>query len=118
MDANRHPKKTSQVIGWHNAYIVAALHAGGTTLRKLSVEQGYSTGTLKAVLHTPWPKGEKIVADRIGVPPQELWPDRYDEHGKPLSGHGQRKALGQGKYVKPNGNTVKPKCNGETRESI
>lgn len=120
MQATRHPKKTSQ-IGWHKAYIVAAIQAGGTTLRKLSAEHGYAPGTLAVALHTPWPKGERIIADYIGVPPNKLWPDRYDDHGKPLSGHGQRKARGQGKHVKPNNtnsSTDKTQCNGEIKRVV
>lgn len=98
MNETRPPKK-SRRVGWHNAYIVAAIHAGGTTLRKLSVSHGYAPSTLSNCLHTPWPKGERIIGDFIRVPPQELWPERYDDAGRPLSGHGQRKARGQGKYV-------------------
>lgn len=118
MDATRHPKKTSRGIGWHNAYIVAALHAGGTSLRKLSAEKGYSPTTLKAALHTPWPKAEQIIAKAIGEKPQHIWPDRYDELGKPLSGHGQRKALGQGKHVKPKDSTEKAVYNVEAVAEI
>lgn len=118
MQATRHPKKTSHNVDWNKAYIVAALHVTGTSFRKLSAASGYAPNTLANVLHTPWPKGERIVAKAINERPQDIWPTRYDEHGKPLSGHGQRKALGQGKHVKPNGNTVKTKCNGEMREGI
>lgn len=117
MQATRHLKKTSQV-GWHKAYIVAAVQAGGTTLRKLSVAHGYAPCTLAVALHTPWPKGERIIAEFIGVRPDELWPERYDEQGKPLSGHGQRKARGQGKHVKTNGSTVKTRRDAEMTEVV
>ncbi|WP_233358209.1 helix-turn-helix domain-containing protein [Vibrio cholerae] len=25
----------------------------------------------------PWPKGERIIAEAIGMTPQEVWPSRY-----------------------------------------
>lgn len=119
MQATRHSKKASR-SGWHKAYIVAAVQAGGTTLRKLSVANGYAPCTLANTLHTPWPKGERIIAAFIGEKPQDIWPDRYDEDGRPYSGHGQRKSRGQGKYcqLSVNNNTDKTQCNVEMGEAI
>lgn len=119
MNATKHTKKTSRAIDWNNAYIVAAIHVSGTTMRKLSLAHGYGATTLNNALHRPWPKGEKIIAAAINEKPWDIWPSRYDEHGNPLSGHGQRKARGQGRHVNThaiksntNSNTVKPGCNG------
>jgi len=120
MQATRHPKKTRQAKGvdWNKAYIVAAIHAAGTSLRKLSIAKGYAAGTLAVTLHTPWPKGEKIIAEAINEHPKDIWPTRYDEEGNPLSGFGQRKERGQGKHVKRNGNTVKTPCNVEMKGAV
>jgi Ner family transcriptional regulator len=118
MDSTRHPKKTRRQVDWNKAYIVAALHVSGNSLRKLSASKGYAETTLKAVLHAPWPKGETIIAEAIGEKPWDIWPSRYDENGKPLSGHGQRKSRGQGRHANTratksnaNSNTVKTGCN-------
>ncbi|KFC93459.1 helix-turn-helix domain-containing protein [Leminorella grimontii] len=62
---------------WHPADIIAALRKTGTTLAALSRSAGLSSSTLANALVRPWPKGERIIADRIGVCPEEIWPSRY-----------------------------------------
>ncbi|MCL2297793.1 MAG: helix-turn-helix domain-containing protein [Proteobacteria bacterium] len=75
MSANRIAKKTAQ--DWHPADIIAALRKNGTTLRKLSLQQGYCGTTLNAVLRRDWPKAEQIVAEALRVRPETIWPERY-----------------------------------------
>ncbi|EFC51673.1 Mu-like prophage FluMu DNA-binding protein Ner family protein [Neisseria subflava NJ9703] len=44
-----------------------------------------SPNTLKGALQFPYLKGEKIIADAIGVPPEVIWPTRYEERNfKPV----------------------------------
>ncbi|GAA5106062.1 transcriptional regulator [Orbus sasakiae] len=62
---------------WHRADIRAELEKRGTSLRKLSREAGLSENTLRNALDRKWPKGEKIIAEAIGVKPEEIWPTRY-----------------------------------------
>ncbi|WP_118987602.1 helix-turn-helix domain-containing protein [Photorhabdus sp. CRCIA-P01] len=62
---------------WHPADIIAALRKRGTTLTALSRESGLSPSTLSNALMRRWPKGERIIADRLGVYPSEIWPSRY-----------------------------------------
>ncbi len=63
---------------WHPADVVAALHKAGWTLRRLSRHYGYANGTtISVALHRRWPKGQRLIADAIGVPPEEIWPSRY-----------------------------------------
>ncbi|MCT8347881.1 helix-turn-helix domain-containing protein [Photorhabdus temperata] len=62
---------------WHPADIIAALRKRGTTLAALSRESGFSSSTLSNTLARPWPKGEKIIADRLGIAPSIIWPSRY-----------------------------------------
>lgn len=73
MNENDKPKD------WHKAEIKCALEKKGITLSKLSRENGLSGDTLRNVFSRKWPKGEKIVAEAIGVKPQEIWPSRYPE---------------------------------------
>lgn len=76
MSEHKTPKKPTQ--DWHRADIVAAVRKAGWTLRKLSVASGYSDGgTLKTALDRPWPKGERLIAEAIGVNPAVIWPSRY-----------------------------------------
>lgn len=62
---------------WHQAYISAALKAKGTNLSALSEANGYSRNNLRNALYRSYPKAEKIIADAIGVEPEEIWPSRY-----------------------------------------
>lgn len=63
----------------HRIDIVAALHKKGLTVKALSVEAGWSEGTLSNALSRPWPKGEQVIADALNLSPREIWPSRYKE---------------------------------------
>lgn len=68
---------------WHHADILAALKKKRTSLAAVSRAAGLAPQTLTNALSRPWPKGELLIADAIGVPPHLIWPSRYfDEHGK------------------------------------
>lgn len=83
MRGKQQPKKQSQK-DWHKADIKASLEKAGWSLRQLSFHHGYkNSSTLKGVFQTPWPKGERLIAEAIGHSPQEIWPTRYDDFGKP-----------------------------------
>ncbi|MFP4131299.1 MAG: transcriptional regulator [Thiohalospira sp.] len=72
------PKKSAGQQDWHRADIVAALRKSGWTLRRLATHHGYkSPTTLKHALDRPWPKGERLIAAAIGIPPESIWPERY-----------------------------------------
>ncbi|MEN3258484.1 helix-turn-helix domain-containing protein [Sodalis endosymbiont of Spalangia cameroni] len=62
---------------WHRPHIVAAIHVKGFTLRKLSLNAGLKPDSLKNALYRPCKKYERIIADAIGVAPEEIWPSRY-----------------------------------------
>ena len=61
----------------HRAYIIAAIREKGSTLAQLSIDAGLHPRTLGNALERKYPKGEKMIADCIGIPPQEIWPERY-----------------------------------------
>lgn len=62
---------------WHQADVVAALRKAGWSLRRLSKHHGYNPTVLSNVLNRDWPKGERIIAEAIGVDPATIWPERY-----------------------------------------
>lgn len=62
---------------WHSADIIAALHKRRITLAALSRAAGLSSSTLANALSRPWPKGELLIAEAIGVEAYEIWPNRY-----------------------------------------
>lgn len=62
---------------WTRAEITYELKRRGTNIEKLSREAGLADKTLRNALEKKWPKGEKIIADAIGVRPEAIWPSRY-----------------------------------------
>ncbi|ECO1612347.1 helix-turn-helix domain-containing protein [Salmonella enterica] len=62
---------------WHPGIIVGRIREKGLTLRALSLAAGLGKDTVKNSLYRKWPKGDKIIADALGVSPAEIWPSRY-----------------------------------------
>ncbi|ECE6398970.1 transcriptional regulator [Salmonella enterica subsp. salamae] len=62
---------------WHSADIIAALKKRGTSLSALSRQAGLASSTLANTLIRHWPKGEKLIAEKLGVAPEQIWPSRY-----------------------------------------
>lgn len=67
---------------WHPADIIAALRKKRTSLAAQSRIAGLSSSTLANALTRPWPRGEKLIADALGISPEMIWPSRYfDDEG-------------------------------------
>ncbi|AUM43104.1 helix-turn-helix domain-containing protein [Salmonella enterica] len=64
----------------HPSDIKAELEKRGTNLSRLSREHRMKSRTLGNVLRTKWPKAEMIVANAIGLKPEEIWPSRYEQN--------------------------------------
>jgi Ner family transcriptional regulator len=64
---------------WHRADVIAALKKRGVSLASLSRDAGLGPRTLNNALDRRYPKAEKIIAEAIGVEPNEIWPSRYVE---------------------------------------
>lgn len=62
---------------WHPADIIAGLRKRGTSLAALSRQAGLASSTLANALNRRWPKGERLIAEALGVPPEQIWPSRY-----------------------------------------
>jgi Ner family transcriptional regulator len=69
----------SDVPGWHTPDIKAALEKRGLSLAQLSRDHGYHETAAAKALRLEWPEMERIIADAIGVAPQQIWPARYSE---------------------------------------
>lgn len=61
----------------HRADIVALVRKSGTSISALSVKAGLRPTTLNNALERRYPKGEKIIADAVGLTPKDIWPSRY-----------------------------------------
>lgn len=69
----------------HPADIIAQLRKRKSSLAALSRQCGLSSSTLANALTRPWPKGECLIADALGMEPCLIWPSRYyDEQGNLL----------------------------------
>lgn len=93
MPARPLAKKTSHQ-DWHPAQIVAALRMAGYSFRQLAILNGYGNpNSLTTVLHRPYPLAEALVAEVLGIKPDEIWPTRYGPDGKPNRGPSGQKIL-------------------------
>ena len=64
---------------WHQADIIAAIKKKGTTMAAVSRRAGLSSSTLSNALTRKWPKGERLIAEAIGVKAETIGPSRYTE---------------------------------------
>lgn len=70
-------QKNCQSRDWHQADIIAELKKRGTNLSALSTANGYTRNGLRNALYRKYPKAERIIAEAIGVQPEDIWPSRY-----------------------------------------
>ncbi|MCZ0221816.1 helix-turn-helix domain-containing protein, partial [Escherichia coli] len=48
-----------------------------TSLSAVSRNSGLASSTLGNALYRHWPKGERLIADALGITPEQIWPSRY-----------------------------------------
>ncbi|MGK7616096.1 helix-turn-helix domain-containing protein [Salmonella enterica] len=65
---------------WHPADIIAGLRKRGTSLAALSRQAGLASSTLANALNRRWPKGERLIAEALGIAPEQIWPSRYRKY--------------------------------------
>lgn len=75
------PSKKASRQDWHPADVVAALHKRGLTMRKLAAQHQVSQPAVTKALRERNLPSEKRIADAIGIPPQVIWPSRYNPDG-------------------------------------
>lgn len=62
---------------WTQGRILGAIRDRKMTLAKLAEAHGRNPGSFGHIWTRPNSINEKIIADFLGVPVEELWPDRY-----------------------------------------
>ncbi|MCP2041439.1 Ner family transcriptional regulator [Neisseria sp. HSC-16F19] len=62
---------------WHRADIIAALKKAGWSVRSLAAEVKVHPTTLYGALVRPYPKSERVIAQALGLKPEDIWPQRY-----------------------------------------
>lgn len=70
-------KKENLKSDWHRDDILAAIKKRGTSLTRISIESGLASTTLGNALYRHWPKGDRLIAQALGLFPEEIWPSRY-----------------------------------------
>jgi Ner family transcriptional regulator len=58
--------------------------AGYPTWPSLAAKHNYSVSAFTLVKNYAFPNVEKIIAETIGMTPQNLFPDRYTADGRPI----------------------------------
>lgn len=71
---------------WHPEDIKAEVRKKGTTLSRLATDHGRHESLCRAALLRSSPVGERLIADFLNVPPEQLWPTRYAETGERRAG--------------------------------
>ncbi|SMF82842.1 transcriptional regulator, Nlp family [Tistlia consotensis] len=77
--ANQHPED-----------VKAAVRKTGITLTALGIRAGIPGATVRKCLYTPCPKGNRVVADYLGLDLFALWPEWYDRDGNRLSSRSRK----------------------------
>ena len=75
--ANKNSQETITPEDWHPAKIKMELEIRGYTLVKISQEAGYHHSAGGRCLRVAWPSLESVIAETLGVQPDEIWPSRY-----------------------------------------
>ena len=76
-------RRMSEPADWPRDKIRTAILERGMSQARLAREAGYSEGAVRSAIIRPLPSAERIIADFLGVPVQEIWPSRYFPDGRP-----------------------------------
>ena len=55
----------------------------GFTIRSFAKKHGVKPGTVAVAFSRPYPRMERLIGDTLGIPPEQIWPWRYDSAGRP-----------------------------------
>jgi Ner family transcriptional regulator len=75
-------RQDQNVDFWDSFRVKAELQRRGLSLAGLSREHGFHQNSAARALRVSWPVMEEIISDALGVAPDVIWPDRY-ENGIP-----------------------------------
>lgn len=72
-------------------WIKFQLRVHGSSLSGVARDQGVSRFAAIKALQIPYPRMERAIAKRLHLRPEQIWPERYDEHGRPNRMRGRPK---------------------------
>lgn len=73
MDTQQIPKKSDERRIW----IKYQLELAGYNFASLAREYSVHRTCVRKALYKPYPKMERLIADKLGIQPEQLWPERY-----------------------------------------
>lgn len=82
MSKNNDINKSKQKVAFSRSWIKLSLGLRGFTIQSFAKQHGVKPSTVGTVFTRPYPRMERLIADTLGVAPEVIWPDRYDEKGK------------------------------------
>ncbi|MCD5362762.1 helix-turn-helix domain-containing protein [Chromobacterium aquaticum] len=73
---------STQRTGWHKEDIKAAIRKAGSTMNALARDRNLPLSTIRNALIRPVLSGEVAIAEFLGIPVHELWPERWTPEGR------------------------------------
>ncbi len=70
-------------------WIKFQLRARGSSLSKIAREVNVTRYCPIKALRSPYPRIERAIAKRLHLRPEQIWPERYDENGRPNRARGR-----------------------------
>ncbi|HAF6280280.1 TPA: transcriptional regulator [Salmonella enterica] len=70
--------KVKKRSNMHREDIKAELKKRRISMAELGRLNGKSIHTVKNALDKPYPYGEQLIADALGLKPEDIWPERYE----------------------------------------
>lgn len=70
---------------WPSDLIVRALKKAGFSVSVLEAELEIADGSLRNVFYRHVPRYEHFIAQKIGVPPDVIWPSRYSSDSRQIA---------------------------------
>lgn len=77
-------RRPSATRGWSWNKVIFALRERGHTVASVARAEGLSDKGGRQVSSRRWPRMQRAIARALGVTPQEIWPERYDDEGIPV----------------------------------
>lgn len=66
---------------WTPVQIKCAILLKGKTLASLSLKAGLCADACSKAIRVPFPSAEEAIAEFLGIPARQLWPDRFNDDG-------------------------------------
>lgn len=71
------------------AWVKYQLELCGHSLADIAREAGCTRQSVQKALSQGGHRPERLIAEKLGLQPQQIWPEQYDEFGTPLRQRGR-----------------------------